>query len=189
MKYDLNQKITRGAQRTLSAFSQSMFTLLAKESFEKIKVNELCELSNFPRATFYNYFQDKYDLLNYCWRVLADQINVVELTSLNHEEIPIQFFDRAYDLLSENKVTFDQIMAHNDVDGTLINSFSSYMKAVTRDYLTQYFNQTVSNLPIELVVNHFSNTILMLIEWIFLTNHPVTKEQGHQYLRALLGNL
>ncbi len=35
MKYDLDKKPTRGAQRTLLAFSQTMFQLLAQKPFEK----------------------------------------------------------------------------------------------------------------------------------------------------------
>ena len=67
MKYDITKRATKGAQRTLEAFSGTMFELLSRKSFEEITVNELCQQSNYPRATFYNYFDDKYDLLNYCW--------------------------------------------------------------------------------------------------------------------------
>ncbi|ETJ34337.1 hypothetical protein Q604_UNBC11238G0001, partial [human gut metagenome] len=34
-------------------------------------INELCEKANYPRATFYNYFDDINDLLNYCWPRIA----------------------------------------------------------------------------------------------------------------------
>ncbi len=41
MKYDLTKKPTRGAQRTLGLFSNTMFELLSEEPFEKISVNNL----------------------------------------------------------------------------------------------------------------------------------------------------
>lgn len=58
MKYDLTKKSTKGAQRTLRAFSDAMYKLLAEKSYDDISINEICKISNFPRATFYNYFED-----------------------------------------------------------------------------------------------------------------------------------
>lgn len=48
--------------------------LLSEKSFEEITVGQLCEAAQYPRATFYNYFDDKYDLLGYCWQTLAAQV-------------------------------------------------------------------------------------------------------------------
>ena len=61
MKYDLTKKLTIGASRTLYSLQQAMFSLLCEKSFEEIAVGELCEKAMLPRATFYNYFDDKYD--------------------------------------------------------------------------------------------------------------------------------
>ena len=74
MKYDITKPLTKGAKRTLRAFSKEMFMLLSEKSFEEITVGQLCEAAQYPRATFYNYFDDKYDLLGYCWQTLAEQI-------------------------------------------------------------------------------------------------------------------
>ena len=58
MKYDLTKKTNRFAERTLKDFSETLFSLVEKKKFEDITVNELCNACNYPRATFYNYFQD-----------------------------------------------------------------------------------------------------------------------------------
>lgn len=71
MKYDPQKKLNRNTQRTLKAFSEAMFGLLGEKNFEKITVNELCARCDYPRATFYNYFDDKYDLVSYCWYQLG----------------------------------------------------------------------------------------------------------------------
>ena len=67
IKLDLNRKLSRGANRTLKIFSDTLFKLLTEKAFENITVNEICEKASIPRATFYNYFDDKYDLMSYCW--------------------------------------------------------------------------------------------------------------------------
>ena len=83
MKYDLSQKLSRGAVRTINAFTGSMFSLLSEKSFESVSVNEICLQSGYPRATFYNYFDDKYDLLTCCWIKLAQAIGFEEFKSLS----------------------------------------------------------------------------------------------------------
>jgi AcrR family transcriptional regulator len=67
MKYDMNRNMTRSAARILAAFTSAMAGLASEKPFEEITVQELCAKAGYPRATFYNYFDDKYDLLDYCW--------------------------------------------------------------------------------------------------------------------------
>ena len=75
MKYDLTKKLTIGASRTLYSLQQAMLFMLSKKSFEEIAVGELCEKAMLPRATFYNYFDDKYDLLEYCFMTVRDRLD------------------------------------------------------------------------------------------------------------------
>ncbi|WP_099469232.1 TetR/AcrR family transcriptional regulator [Konateibacter massiliensis] len=132
MKYNLNGKPNRFAQRTLSDFSNALFTLLSKKSFEEITVNELCEISNYPRATFYNYFEDIFDLLNYCWLSLTKEIYTIMENCPCTSKYPI---------------------------------------------------------PYELVAEHYSNTILLLIEWCFLKNKCSSKEEAIEHLKYLLNGI
>ena len=74
MKYDLSKKQTQGARRTLRAFSNALVALLEQKPFESIQVNELCQACMIPKSTFYNYFDDKYDLLNYLFQRWEEQI-------------------------------------------------------------------------------------------------------------------
>ena len=53
-------------QRTYLLLKNALLELLAKKSFDEIKVNDICNLAMIHRTTFYSHFQDKYDLLEYC---------------------------------------------------------------------------------------------------------------------------
>lgn len=189
MKYDLSKKPTRGAQRTLEAFSKTMFNLLAKKSFEAISVNEICEISNFPRATFYNYFDDKYDLLNYCWHLLSSQIYVNEPPDSAQENILSTLFDRTYYLLSSHNELLKDILKNNPSNSSLINHFSSYLKRVIQTVFREYLDFSNKDMPLELVFDHFSNTVMLILEAIFLKRQPISLEEAHKYLIFLLGHL
>lgn len=102
MKYDLTKPLTRGAKRTLDAFRREMFSRLSEKPFEEITVGELCENAQYPRATFYNYFDDKYDLLNYCWLSLAEEIGLSEYHYAPESQMLFLYFDRIYSFTKEH---------------------------------------------------------------------------------------
>lgn len=189
MKYDLSKKRTRGAQRTLDAFSKTMFNLLAKKSFETISVNEICEVSNFPRATFYNYFDDKYDLLDYCWYLLSSQIYRNESPAIHSEKTLVILFDRMYHLLASHNELLSAILKNNPSNSTLISHFSAYLKRVIQDVFHEYLHFDNKDVPLELIADHFSNTVMLILVAIFLKRQPITLEEAHKYLNYLLGHL
>jgi len=48
--------------KTKSAINEAFIDLLSKYSFDKITVQEICEKAGVNRVTFYNHYEDKYDL-------------------------------------------------------------------------------------------------------------------------------
>lgn len=50
--------------KSKSALQNAFIELLNKKKFSKITVDELCKLACVNRMTFYNHYQDKYDLFN-----------------------------------------------------------------------------------------------------------------------------
>ena len=67
MKLDDKRRKSITAKRTIKIFIESLCQLMMDKPFEKITVSDICDVAMIPRATFYNYFEDKYDLLDtYC---------------------------------------------------------------------------------------------------------------------------
>ncbi|APR06364.1 Bacterial regulatory protein, tetR family [Lentilactobacillus parabuchneri] len=185
MKYDLSKKPTRGAQRTLTAFCGTMLKLLSEKSFEKISVNEICEISNFPRATFYNYFDDKYDLLNYCWYVIAQEIQVDQAPEAVSNKSLIIYFDRLYDVFKSHAQLLNNILQYNDFSGQLGNSFINYFKNKMQEIFTTSIDYSKLGLPVELVADHCSETVILVLKWIFLKHQVADKTLAHEYLKKL----
>ena len=74
MKLDARKRKTMAARRTLKILTLALTQLLQVKPFEKISVIDICEKALVPRATFYNYFDDKYDLLQYYWSTLREML-------------------------------------------------------------------------------------------------------------------
>ena len=164
MKYDLSKPITRGAKRTLDALSGAMFLLLSEKSFEEITVGELCEQAQYPRATFYNYFDDKYDLLNYCWLSLAEKIRLSEYHHAPKNEMLYLFFDRIYAFTKQN----------NELISQMRRIFRECPDALHKD------------IPNELLADHYSNTLFLVWQWSTVKDSTCDKDQAIKYLQRLL---
>lgn len=189
MKYNLENKTNRFAERTLLAFSTTLFQLLEKKSFETITVNEICEISNYPRATFYNYFDDKYDLLEYCWTILQEQIHLEDYKNIAPENRLYEIFDRIYDFLSQHEKTLIHILHTNTIDGELLTIFRIYTKEQTLRIMENCSCTERYTIPYKVIAEHYCNTLMLILEWSFLRNEKLSQKQAHEYLSCLLKNI
>ena len=60
--------------RTYLLLKNALLELLSKQSFDTIKVNDICNLAMVHRTTFYSHFSDKYELLDYCVNDLESEL-------------------------------------------------------------------------------------------------------------------
>ena len=188
MKYDLNNRTNRFAERTLLAFSSTLMAILETKEFEKITVGEICDACNYPRATFYNYFDDSYDLLNYCWIAMMQEIKVDDYPDMVPEERVYIIFDRVYDYFEAYRERLQKIMAVNTIDGALVMSCSLFVRQQTNKIMLDCPCEKTHMIPHELMSEHFSNTIQLMIEWCFLRKKIASKEEAEKCLRYLLQN-
>lgn len=188
MKYDLNNKTNRFAERTLLAFSSTLMQLLETKRFEDITVRKICEACNYPRATFYNYFDDSYDLLNYCWMTMAQEIELGDYLEIAEEKRIYIIFGRVYDYFDSCKDRLEKIMAHNSLDGALFTSFTLFLRQQVFRLLKDCPFKDKSMIPQELLAEHYSNTLQLVFEWCFLRKKISSKEEAEKCLTYLLSN-
>ncbi|MCR5079312.1 MAG: TetR/AcrR family transcriptional regulator [Bacilli bacterium] len=62
--------MNKRSERAIVAIYEGLFSLLSKESFDKITVREICKESNVNKMTFYKYHKDKYDALSKSFQYL-----------------------------------------------------------------------------------------------------------------------
>ena len=186
MKYDLSKPLTRGAKRTLDALSSSMFLLLSEKSFEEITVGELCEQAQYPRATFYNYFDDKYDLLNYCWLSLAEKIGLSEYHHAPENDMLYLFFDRIYAFTKQHSERISHVLSHNPEVGYMFSSFHNFLSSQMRRIFKDCPDAMQKDIPNELLADHYSNTLFLVWQWSTVKDSTCDKEQAIKYLQRLL---
>ena len=179
--------MTRGAKRTLETLSGQMLAFLAERPFEEITVGQLCEAAQYPRATFYNYFDDKYDLLNYCWLSLAEKIGLSEYHHAAENEMLYVYFDRIFDFTRENAEAIRQVLSNNGELGYMLSSLRNFLGAQMRRIFRDCPEAEKKEIPNELLADHYSSTLFLVWQWITLREGGCSKERAHGYLRLLIG--
>lgn len=127
-----------------SYLCESLRELMTKALFEKITIKQICDRAGVIRATFYNYFDDKYDCLNAIVKMdiganteEADIEQVIRqvLTTIDQNR---EFYKAAYRVVGQN--SFEDMVRTN-----LAVTLKAYLDAHRReDRLKQYSNELLS---------------------------------------------
>lgn len=189
MKVDISSKTNKFAKRTLAAFSETLFVLLEKTSLETISVQKICDSCDYPRSTFYNYFEDIYDLMNYCWEAIAVDMDINMCMELPEGERTNAIFVIMYDYLNVRKQQINKIVKCNGMDGRMMFSLSKYMKTRIKEIVSvcEYSN----HYPIrqDVVVDFYVGTFEMLLEKCFFEEQVLSKEDAMTALSFLIGSI
>lgn len=101
------------AIRTLSDFSHKLLLLLEEKRLEEISVQKLCDLCHYPRSTFYNYFEDIYDLMDYCWKDIMKDIDIEKYLKGDEEKDTLGIFVILYDYFDQYRNNIHRIFTKN----------------------------------------------------------------------------
>lgn len=197
MKVNLSKKQSLNTKRTINSLLDTLLSLLKKKSFESITVQDLCSESLIARGTFYNYFEDKYDLLDYFWETLTLRIDPVPSIGNDFSLYNINDYEEYLELFIEKYIEFFNLN-RDSLNSILHNSLpSSHLIVSCRTYLNNYILSKIENcsgflkfpIPKELASQYYTNSILAILEWKYIYRNDATKEELIEYLRVLLKGL
>lgn len=109
MKFDPSKRKDIGTLRTIKALEKTLFELLTVNAFETLTIRKICTRSMIPRSTFYNYFEDKYDLLE----VALDTLFAEKLagTAGYSFDSVVSGVKTGFDFIDTHRLTIDRILA------------------------------------------------------------------------------
>ena len=189
MKVDLSGKTGRFARRTLSDFSENMILLLTDMPLEEISVRKICDTCNYPRSTFYNYFDDIYDLMDYCWTAIVKDMNLEQYMIIPAEDRTKEIFLMLYDYLDGYRPQIHKILSKNGLNGRCMSSLRLFMRGQIKDIVSRCPYTKDFPLREDVMVDYYAVTVEMLLEKCFLEKNPLSKEDAVQSLVFLLGTI
>ncbi len=192
MRNSDKSKMTIGNKRTLKALRKALKELLQEKSLEQISIQELCDKAMVSRGTFYNYFYDKYDLLNYDWSQIQLEIDPqyrgIELESINYEEYMHLFLKNLINYLSKKREAYNMI---------IINNANSIFFANMHEYIGEqiYLKLREANnineefkIPLELLAKIYANIIMTIGKWWIKSGEKYTEKDVYDFFTIIIDN-
>ncbi len=189
MKFNLSGKTSRFAKRALADFSEKMIIILADMPLEEISVQKICDICNYPRSTFYNYFDDIYDLMDYCWIAIMKDMDIEKYMNVHGEQDTEQIFCILYEYLDQYRKQIYRILLKNSLEGRCMASLRVFMKKQIRQVMN--ICPGTKDFPVreDIMVDYYASTIEMLLEKCFFAKEQLSKEEALQAVRFLFGSV
>lgn len=162
--------------------------MLQEKRLEDITIGELCDRTNYPRSTFYNYFEDIYVLMDYCWETVCEEIGISDVQRIEHDKRTLTLFDMVYDYMEQNRRVIDRLLRHNPAGNAMMQSLNRFIRKIIYRMVTECPFSCKFPVPYELIAQHYSNTVQMLLSACFL-DRTITKKEAVAYMDFLLGTL
>lgn len=173
--------------KTKKLLYTTLIGLMKDQSFENIKVSDICNKALINRSTFYAHYRDKYDLLvdliNSLKEGLIDALNKNEHT-LNTKDYFLELIKLLIDYIDKEKDIYYEI---------LINNRNSIMTDIIMDVISDDINKRIQNdhvnkvgIPEEIVTKFYLGAVTSVgLEWL---NNPnkYSKEELIRYLETLI---
>jgi probable dihydroxyacetone kinase regulator len=115
---------------TEKVFADALLTLAENTHIRDIKITQLLSQAGAGRQTFYNHFEDKYDLVGWIYSDMGDQMDKILSPTEDIEKV----FQKLFDFFTENKRFFANI---NNISSE--NEFFSFMA----ERMTNYYSSRV----------------------------------------------
>ncbi len=173
--------------KTKKALYESLLDLMKDETFEEIKVSDICNKALVNRSTFYAHYNDKYELLV----ELLDELKKNLLSTLKKNENEIntkEYFMEMLKLLinhiDEKRKIYSSILVNNR-NGILMDIL---LDVADKDIKERIENDksVVSNIPSEVITKFYLGAIVSIgIEWI-RDNSKYSKNEILEYFNILI---
>lgn len=129
--------------KTKASLYRTLIELMKDEEFEQIKISEICSKSMINRSTFYDHFNDKYELLESFMNSLKKELEQsikIDIETNSIKEYYMEILKAVLEYIDENKEIYSSMLK--------INSNS-----IAKDMMTE----TILNSVNEKITNNFKN--------------------------------
>lgn len=180
-------------RRTYKFLTDALFELISEKPFEEISVTDICNRAMIHRTTFYNHFEDKYQLLRVTF--LDEQKNFVEkcMADVADDADPELFYTRLirqmFDYVSENRDIFKK---------RIFNTYNSYMTDLLKNtivsYLQDHFKQDALKykitykVPIPIMAEYYAGSAISLMICWLKNDFEISVDQMVDYMNIIISD-
>ena len=186
------KKIDPRVVRTRQLLRDALVSLIAEKGFDAITVQDITDRSTLNRATFYLHYQDKQDLLIKSLRDEIDELmaDISPADDLDQSAAgwPRRPIEKVFQHVAQ-RARFYQVMLGAAGVPAFGAGVRDYITAITLEWLTTMQPEPdKSRVPLEIVANSLSWSLLGVLLWWLDHNLPHPPEYMAEQFRLLIAS-
>lgn len=163
----IGDKRDRRTLKTESAIKEAFISLLKEKRFETITVKELTDRADIHRATFYDHYEDIYNL----YRVMVGDIldDIADIYAKKQPNTYYEFYSEIIDYISQRLELARHVFINSRVDHntTMLYEITSYLVDMTKRLWMNEYGIEEINLKLEYQAYYRVYGIIALVgHWI-----------------------
>lgn len=174
-------------KRTRKLLSTALFDIMTEKDFSKISVNEICDKAMVHRATFYNHFKDKADLLNYTLDEIQETLfekSVQSSGEYSGKQTYMNLISCVIDFINENNENLAKI--RKNCSEKMIFSFIETMKRSIKYLLHKNKANNCYDITEDIVINFFTGGFAVIGLTLLEDKQHYSKEELMRFCDILL---
>ncbi len=166
---------------TRESLIKSFCLLYEKKPIEKISIGELTTLAGYNRTTFYNYFEDIYDLLNYIETFAISHIKDGIITTLKKGDPKQRLIDSFIDIY-EKWGFYIKILLNNSHSLEFTHNLKKEIFTTCMDT----FNLQKDNIKAKYILEFYLSALISVINKWIQNEDNISKEEMGELLKDML---
>ena len=174
--------------KTRQGLQDALFSLMQEKSYHKITIQDIIDRANVGRSTFYSHYETKEDLLLNCISHLLEAVNqyIKNYLEMGGEQPRIFPVSELFDHIKENMKPMKGLMKAESSE-LFFNKIQTYWNSTIEEYIqTKLPNNSEPEVPVVILSNHITSTLINLLKWWINNKMPYTSQQMDQYFQKLI---
>lgn len=183
----IENELDRRVIKTRQIIYEAFYSLMQEKQYDKITVQEIIDLANVGRSTFYSHFATKDELLESSIENMMEQLslhmsNVVEDDGRDRLIPVVEFFQH----VKENSRLIKSLIKGRSAD-LFATKFQSCLNERIETHLCSKIEIGKENgIPVSILINYISSTLIFFLKWWLDNKMKYTPAQMEQYFNELV---
>jgi len=171
----MDAKPDRRTRRTREQLRSALLALLKEKRYEDISVQDIIERADVARSTFYVHYMDKDDLLTGSQGVFAANLGHAQAHSA--ESQPVAFSVRLWFQHVQKQAPILKLIAKDPALDLAMKTLRGILHRNIEADMQAHAHRENTQMPIPLIVEYLTSTLMTLMQWWFKDGMQRTPEQ------------
>lgn len=163
---------------------EGLLKLLGKYRFEEIKIKDICDISLTSRSTFYDHFNNKYELLDYLIEDKKNELTYnIERNNISIKQLYMKIIEAVLELLDENIDTYRAMLVNNNNSIVIDILYNTIYKDIETSIKQRGIKEDI---PIELLTKFYVNGVVNVFLLYIQFPNKYKKKDILRYLNELI---